>query len=458
MSMRQVFKPAKERPYIQKYGGTSLGSVERIQTIARRIARLKQEGFQKQAIVVSAMSGETNRLVDLMNQVNPDSPRDAYDLAVSAGEQVSVALLSAALAGQGLTATPLLAYQLGVRTNGLHSRARIESIETEALEQAWSAGSVPVIAGFQGVSKEQRITTLGRGGSDTSAVALAVACSASQCEINTDVAGVFTADPRYVPGARVIEVLDFEVALEMASLGSKVLHPRCVELAAKFHMPIKVRHSFDKDDSKGTWVMDTSVLAKGREDGLPKETAANTKQALESPVVAGVTLDRAVARVVLSMPRTSLLDSSSAQVGFSQVFGEVFAYLAQRGVNVDVIVHNDLGGEDCRIGFTVEENDLRRTEQDIQAWMQSTKDPSLTRVLKHMKVDTEGGLAKVSIVGVGMHSHPGVASRMFALLAGESIDIRMISTSEIKVSCVIAKQDGEKAAGAVHAGFFKDLA
>ena len=402
-------------PIVQKYGGTSVGTAERIRDVAKRVAAQHQEGWIRMAVVVSAMSGETNRLVALVRAVNPDAPAKAYDMAVASGEQVSVALMAAALAAEGVDAEPILSHQLGIFTDDFHSKARIKSIETDRIEACWKRGAIPVVAGFQGVTESLEITTLGRGGSDTSAVALAIAVGASFCEINTDVDGVFTCDPRVVNEARLIEEMDFEVALEMASLGSKVLHPRCVELGAKFQMPIVVRNTFTANDHRRTRVMNLS-----------------DKSNLEAAVVSGVTLDRDVAKVtLLGLPFDTKLVSG------------IFSAVAEAGVNVDIIVHNlpEPGGKTMHLGFTT-------TKGEVDASLKAVKS-AWSRADHTVEIDC----AKVSVVGVGMRSHPGVAATTFQALSQAGIDIRMISTSEIKISCVVDAAKADEACRVLHKAF-----
>jgi aspartate kinase len=389
---------------VQKYGGTSVGTVERIQSVAKRISGQVASGMNQMAVVVSAMAGETNRIVGLVNEVNPLADHKSYDMAVAAGEQVSVGLLCAALRGNGVRAEPLLAYQLGVITDDLHAKARIQLINTERIEQCWEQGEIPVVAGFQGVTRNLEITTLGRGGSDTSAVALAVALHADLCEINTDVDGVLTADPRVVPNARLIEVLDYDVALELSALGSKVLHSRSVELGAKYSLPMVVRHSFCPDEKRST-----------------KLVALNEKQALEAPVVSGVTLDRSIGKITLrDIPHNKI--------------SEVFSKVAAREINVDIIVHDKHD-----VGFTVAGSELNDAADAV-------KDMA--------SLEKTDGLSKVSVVGLGMRSHPGVASKVFSVLSENDIEVLMISTSEIKISCVVREGEGEHATRLLHAAFF----
>ncbi len=409
----------RTQPIVQKYGGTSVGSVERIQNIAHRIAGHHRAGFRQLAIVVSAQAGETNRLVELIGQVNPRAPKPAYDMALAAGEQVSVALAAAALAGAGMDAVPLLGHQLGILTDNFHSRARIQSIRTDAIRHCWQRGQIPVIAGFQGVTEDAAITTLGRGGSDTSAVALAAALDAGLCEINTDVDGVFTADPRKVPAARLIPLIDYEVALEMAALGSKVLHPRCVELGRKFRLPMVVRNTFKPDSHEGTRIMMMS-----------------TEQRLEAPVVSGVTLDPSVVRFTIEH-----VPNAAAAVA------RIFRAISDANVNVDIIVFNREGGAGAmEIGFTVGGADQEATAEALQGLREDGP-------FQQMGIRTVGDLAKVSVVGVGMQGHAGVATRTFQALTQADIEMQMVSTSEIKISCVVPSRDGERAMQVLHAAF-----
>lgn len=393
-----------------------MGSPQRIQAVARRIANQYRDGFRQIAVVVSAMSGETNRIVDLVSQTNPNASPFSWDLAVSAGEQVSVALLTAALEAEGIPVVPYLAYQLGILTDEHHSRARVLSIDCTGIEENWRDGIVSVVAGFQGVTKNRKITTLGRGGSDTSAVALACAINASFCEINTDVDGVYTADPRMVPGAKLIAKLDYEVALEMAAMGSKVLHPRCVELGAKYNIPLVVRNSFKEDASERTVVM--------KLEG----------EMIESPAVNGVTLEKQVARVIIT-----------ALPGQKPLISDVFNAVAKAGVNVDMISFEETGNaKDRVIGFTVTEGEQKITEKALA---------SLKGAYPSLSYFIESGFAKITAVGVGMHSHSGVAASFFSTLSEHNIPIFMISTSEIKISAVVKKEDSEKSVMSLHEVF-----
>jgi aspartate kinase len=405
---------------VQKYGGTSVGTPERIRDVAKRVGAQYKQGYRHLAVVVSAMSGETNRLVALVNAVNPKAPAKSYDMAVASGEQVSVALMTAALAAEGIPSEPFLSHQLGILTDHFHSKARIKSITVDPIEDCWKRGVIPVVAGFQGVTENMDITTLGRGGSDTSAVALAIAVNAAFCEINTDVDGVYTCDPRVVPDAKLIERMDFEVALEMASLGSKVLHPRCVELGAKFEMPIIVRNTFTPNNHRRTCVMKLS-----------------DRENMEAPVVSGVTLDRDVVKTTLMGLKAD-----------AKVISRIFSTMAEAGVNVDVIVHDLVnqsiqGNEQMQIGFTT-------SVADAELALSALKSDIATF---GWKVSTERDCAKVSVVGVGMRSHSGVAATAFHALTKEGIAIRMISTSEIKISCVIDSKAADLACRALHQAF-----
>lgn len=415
---------SKEASVVQKYGGTSVGDPQRIRQVAARAARLHREGWNRIAIVVSAMAGETNRLVGLMKEIHPTGTHRsrAYDMAISAGEQVSVGLMAAALEAEGIASAPLLAYQLQILTDEKHGQAKIQSIRTELIENAWNKGAIPVVAGFQGITSEMEITTLGRGGSDTSAVALAAALGAAFCEINTDVDGVYTADPRYVKDARLIEELDYETTLELAALGGKVLHSRCVELAAKHHVPLVVRSTFQPDDARRTRIMNF---------GLEK--------ALEAPVVSGVTLDEDVAKVTVQKipPNSSML---------TRLFSEV----AAREINVDIIVHDRQSeGLLNRVGFTVQ-------RQDLASAVEAVENLKKQGALDSVEVSTQSDLAKVSAVGLGMRSHSGVALKVFDTLSENGIEILMVSTSEIKISCVVPLEQGKQAAQLLHSVFFAD--
>ncbi len=398
---------------VHKYGGTSVGTVSKIWHVAERTQRFHRAKTPRIAVVVSAMSGETNRLVNLVRETNPAATGSCYDLAVASGEQVSVALVGAALEKVGLKPALFLSYQLGILTDENHSKARIKSIAVEKIFAAWNQGLVPVVAGFQGINDLGGITTLGRGGSDTSAVALAAALGAESCEINTDVDGVYSCDPRIVSNAKHIAKMDFATALEMAALGSKVLHPRCVELAWKYDIPLIVRNTFSPDDHRRTYIM------------------KNAYENLEAPIVSGVTLEKDVVQYQVEAKNLSV-----------PLLGFLFQHLAKENINVDIIVKGISAAKET-LGFTVGATDKSATEN----------------ILKEMQakdfIDFEHwqNLSKVSIVGVGMHSHSGVASQTFLVLEKAQIKVSMISTSEIKISCVVTQKDGEKACKILHESF-----
>lgn len=401
----------REKITVKKFGGTSVGSIERIEAVADRILEDLQKG-EKPIVVASAMSGETNRLVRLANDIDPLYRGLAYDMLLASGEQVSIALLAIALEKRGLKAIPLLAHQLGIQTDSIYSKARIKSIDGEKLLRYVEQSYIPIVAGFQGVNEEDRITTLGRGGSDTTAVALAAAIQAPTCEIYTDVPAVFTADPRLVKKAREIPVLSFEEMMEMASLGSKVLHFRCVELAVKFGVRIHVRSTFEKRE--GTWVVPEG-------------------ENMEAPVVSSVTHDAST--VVFKLFPIPMGEGFKA---------ELFQQLSERGIVVDIITqsHNEEGQ---RLAFSVSEEDAGPAEALLSSWKQ-----------RGVKVDVMKNMAKISTIGVGMRNHPGVAARFFKILDGEKIPVHLVTTSEIKISAVIDRENLGRAAEALHTEFDLD--
>lgn len=396
---------------IQKYGGTSVGSLERIREVAGRIARTRREGHQV-VVVVSAMSGETNRLVALAHEVTRSPNEREMDMLLSTGERVTIALLAMALQEQGCPAASFTGRQVGIFTDSAHTNARIERISAERLSESLAQGVVPVVAGFQGIDARSDVTTLGRGGSDTTAVALAAALKAERCEIYTDVEGVYTTDPNIVPNARKLKRISYEEMLEMASLGAKVLQARSVEFAMKYGVPVLVRSSFN--DKAGTLV-------------------TGEDQEMEQVVVSGLTYDKNQAKLTL----VGVPDRPGIA---SKVFGGV----AEENIVVDMIIQNVSQGGMTDISFTVPRDQARKAmtimtkiREDIGA-----SDLHLTE-----------NIAKVSIVGVGMRSHSGVAAKMFATLAREGINIMMISTSEIKISCVIDSKYTELAVRTLHEAF-----
>ncbi len=397
---------------VQKYGGTSVGDPDRIRNVARRVVETVKAGHRV-AVVVSAMSGQTDRLVALARELGGEDadPRE-YDQIVSTGEQVTIALTAMAIQRLGQPARSFTGAQMGMRTDTAHTRARIESIDTHVLRDALDRGQVAVLAGFQGIDDAGNITTLGRGGSDTSAVAVAAALGADVCEIYTDVDGVYTADPRIVPGARKLARVSYDEMLEMASLGAKVLQIRSVRFAMRYAVPLHVRSSFN--DSTGTWV-------------VPEE------QVMEQLVVSGVTYNRNEAKIRVRGVRD-----------VPGVAARLFSPLAQDGVVVDMIIQNLSQDGATDMTFTVPRDAYARS-------LELTRKTG--REIGAQSVDGDPEIAKVSIVGLGMRDHAGVATRMFQVLADEGINIQLISTSEIKVSVVIEEKYTELAVRALHAAF-----
>jgi len=398
---------------VQKYGGTSVGSPERIKNVARRVARWKARGHQL-VVVVSAMAGETNRLIALAKelQAHPD-PRE-LDVMVSTGEQVTIALLSMALMDMGLKARSYTGSQVKILTDSSHTKARIVSIDEALMRRDLADGCVVVVAGFQGVDANGNITTLGRGGSDTTGVALAAALRADECQIYTDVDGVYTTDPRIVPEARRLKSITFEEMLEMASLGSRVLQIRAVELAGKYRIKLRVLSSFE-DEGEGT-------LITFEED-----------QKMEQASISGIAFNRDEAKItILGVP-------DRPGIAY-QILGPV----GDANIDVDMIVQNVSHDGMTDFSFTVHRNDFQKTLKILEP------------VVKHIKargVESGDRIAKVSVVGVGMRSHAGIASAAFRTLAEEGINIEMISTSEIKISIVINEKQMELAVRALHKAF-----
>ena len=397
---------------VKKFGGTSVGSTERIGHVAALIARSRAEG-RRPIVVASAMSGETNRLVDLAGQIDPHYRGPAYDMLVASGEQVAIALIVIALAKLGVEAKPLLAYQLGIETDRVYSKARIKNIQTRTLEDLLERSIVPVIAGFQGVDDEQNITTLGRGGSDTSAVAIAAALGLDTCEIYTDVPAVFTADPRLVPRAREIAQLSFEEMMEMASLGSKVLHVRSVEIGAKHGVRIHVRHTFQ--EREGTWIVPEGEI-------------------LENPVVSAITHDGATTIFkLLHIPADT------------EFMAQLFSSLSAKGVSIDIISQSELE-KGYRLAFSVTAEDEPLVRGVLKTFLPSG-----------IEVQVLENVAKLSTVGVGMRNHPGVAARFFTVLAAQGVQVHLVTTSEIKISVIIDRSKLEAAARALHTEFNLDV-
>jgi aspartate kinase len=404
---------------VQKFGGTSVGSIERIRSVAAR-ALATQAAGNDVVVIVSAMSGETNRLLKLATELNPRPDSREMDALAATGEQVSAALTAMAIHALGGRAQSFLGYQLKVLTDSAFMKARIKAIDADRVHETLRAGKIAVVAGFQGVDEAGNITTLGRGGSDTSAVAIAAAIGASECEIYTDVDGVYTTDPNVCKSARKIDRISYEEMLELASLGAKVLQIRSVEVAMKYGVKVHVRSSFS--DAPGTWVV-------------------GEDPSFESVVVTGVACDKGEARVMLVG-----VDDRPGVV--AQIFGE----LAAEHISVDMIIQN--APSDVAVGatpafktdvtFTVSKTELAKTRQIVEA---------MATNVGALAVRYDEAIAKVSIVGLGMRSHAGVAARMFGLLAAEGINIHAISTSEIKVSCIVATQHAEAAVRVLHDGF-----
>ena len=400
------------RLIVQKYGGTSVGNPERILGVAQRVKGYIDKG-DKVVVVVSAMSGETNRLVALGEEVwGPQFNHRELDVLYSSGEQVSVALVSLALEKVGVTAKSFLADQIPLRTDGEFGKARIVEIESKSLKEAIADGIVPVVAGFQGVTADSLITTLGRGGSDTSAVAVAAALDAEECEICTDVDGVYTADPRIIKKANRLDQITFEEMLELASLGSKVLHPRSVELAGRHKVPLRVVSTFD--EGPGTLISF---------DG----------DNMEGAVVSGIAHASDEAKITIE-----------GVADIPGVASKIISPVSAANIDVDMIVQNTSAEGLTDFTFTVKRPDF----DEAQALLRSVSEDIGAR-----KVSGDPQIAKVSVVGVGMRSHAGVASRVFDALARENINIQMISTSEIKISVVVDEKYTELAVRSLHAEF-----
>jgi len=403
---------------VQKYGGTSVGSLERMRIVAERALRTQKEGNDV-VLIVSAMAGETNRLLGMAHEISSVPDMREMDALAATGEQVSAALVSMTIHAMGGRAQSLLGHQVRMQTDAAFTKARIHTIEGSKVRSTLDKGAIAVVAGFQGVDPDGNITTLGRGGSDTSAVAVAAAIKADVCEIYTDVDGVYTTDPNICPSARKIDRISYEEMLELASLGAKVLQIRSVELAMKYGVPIHVRTSFS--DALGTMV-------------------TKEEEGLEAVVVAGVAYDKSEAKVQL----INVPDRPG-------IVATVFGALAERNVSVDMIVQSPSreGGTTTDVTFTVAKTDLARCKDVIESCARETGGAA---------VEYDPDIVKVSIVGLGMRSHAGIAAKMFRLLAAENINIQAISTSEIKVSCLIHSKYTELAIRTLHDGFGLDRA
>jgi aspartate kinase len=414
---------------VHKYGGTSMGSTERIRNVAKRVAKWSRAGHQM-VVVPSAMSGETNRLLALAKELAPAKADDAYhrelDQLAATGEQASSALLAIALQAEGLASVSYAGWQVAIKTNSAYTKARIESIDDARVRADLAAGKVVIITGFQGVDGQGHVTTLGRGGSDTSAVAVAAALKAQECLIYTDVDGVYTTDPRVVPEARRLKTVSFEEMLEMASLGSKVLQIRSVEFAGKYKVPLRVLSSFTP------WDIDLQEEAKSG-TLISFEEDENMEQA----VVSGIAFNRDEAKIsLLGVPDTPGIAS--------QILGAV----AQANIEVDMIIQNVSHEGKTDFSFTVHRNDFARAIDLLKSVVAAK--------LGAREVIGDAKICKVSIVGIGMRSHVGVASKMFRALSEEGINIQMISTSEIKTSVVIDEKYMELAVRALHKAFDLD--
>jgi len=407
---------------VAKFGGTSVADLDRIRAVAQRVKREYDAGHQM-AVVVSAMAGVTNDLVALTREAHALHDAREYDVVVSTGEQVTAGLLAICLQEQGVPARSWLGWQVPIRTSDAHARARIESIDIDEMERRFSDGQVCVLAGFQGIGPDNRITTLGRGGSDTTAVALAAALKADRCDIYTDVDGVYTSDPRIVTRARKLSKVTYEEMLEMASLGAKVLQTRSVELAMNHRVPVQVLSSFDDavgSERPGTLVVDEEDI-------------------VEHEIVSGVTYSRDEAKITLVQV--------SDRPG---VAAAIFGPLADANVNVDMIVQNvSEDGTSTDMTFTVTRGDLDRAIEILTARQEELGFTSLV---------PDANVVKVSVVGVGMRSHAGVAQRMFSALAERGINIQVISTSEIKISVLISEEFTELALRALHTAYGLDAA
>ena len=399
---------------VQKFGGTSVGTVERIHRVADRVAQTQREG-NRIVVVLSAMSGETDRLIKLAHEVTSAPDEREMDMLLSTGERVTISLLAMELRGRGINARSFTGRQVGIMTDSAHTKARIARVTADRLREALDQGIVPIVAGFQGINEQSDVTTLGRGGSDLSAVAVAAALKADRCIIFTDVDGVYTADPNIVPAAKRIDKISYEEMLEMASLGAKVLQTRSVEFAAKFNVPVEVNSSFK--EGKGTLV-----------------TKEDTD--MEAAAVSGVTGDRNQAKITI----VGVPDKPG-------IAARIFGPVAESHINVDMIIQNISQAALTDLSFTVPRADLKKAVPIIQA---------VAKDIEAKSVSVTEAIAKVSLIGVGMRSHSGVAAKMFEVLSREGINIMMISTSEIKISCVIDEKYLELAMRSLHSAFGLD--
>ncbi len=405
---------------VQKYGGSSVSDAESVKRVARRIVETKQAGNDV-VVVVSAMGDTTDELIDLAEQVSPNPPGRELDMLLTAGERISMAVLAMAIYDLGFEARSYTGSQAGLITDSTHGRARIIDVTPGRISQALSDGAIPIVAGFQGVSQDTKdITTLGRGGSDTTAVALAAALKAEVCEIFTDVDGIFTADPRIVKKALKLDQIAYEEVLELAANGAKILHSRCVEYARRFNVPIHVRSSFNKNE--GSWV-------------ISQEAKDAT---MEQPIISGVAHDLGDAKLTL----VAVPDKPG-------IAATIFETVASNGVNVDMIVQNIAASDTNKtdVTFTLPKIDGKKA----LAALESIKDK-----IQYQELILDENIAKISLVGAGMRSHPGVSADLFRALAQAGINIEMISTSEIRISVVTRAEDAAKAVQAIHSAFDLD--
>lgn len=395
---------------VQKYGGTSVGTIERIKNVAQRVVQTKERGYRV-VVVVSAMGDTTDDLVDMAYAISDNPHKREMDMLLSTGEQVSIALLAMAIQSLNHQVISLTGAQCGIQTSSRHSKAKIDAIHTERLDRELDAGKIVIVAGFQGVNKDMDITTLGRGGSDTTAVALAAALQAERCQIFTDVDGVYTADPRIVPSAKKIDKISYDEVLELAALGAQVLHPRAVELAGKYQVPLEVRSSFNEND--GTIIGEVSEL--------------------EKVLIRGISLDENIAKIsVLEVP-------DKPGIAF-----KLFSLLAGADIHVDMIVQNVNRNNVNDITFTVALDELQNAVEIAQQFAFE---------VGAEKVEYDRGVAKLSVVGTGVVANAEVASKFFEALFEIGINIQMISTSEIKISCIIDKHNGKEAMKHIHEKF-----
>jgi aspartate kinase len=393
---------------VQKFGGTSVATVEKILNVADRVLDERKRG-NNVVVVVSAMGKSTDELISLAKQVSTKPSKRELDMLVTTGEQVTIALLAMALHEKGHDAVSMTGWQAGVETEPIHGSARILNIDTDRINRAIREGKIVIVAGFQGITEDGEITTLGRGGSDTSAVALAAALGADRCDIYTDVTGVYTADPRYIPSARQLSTISYDEMLELANLGAGVLHPRSVEFAKNYQIPLVVRSSTEKVE--GTYVLEETIME-------------------ENLVVRGVAFEKDITKLTVYGLSNEIASLSS-----------VFTPLAKNNVNVDIIIQNASDQNLNTLSFSIKTDELQEALQVLEEHKES---------IGYDHIEYESGLAKVSIVGSGMISNPGVAAQMFASLAEKDIFVKMVSTSEIKVSAVVNEDQMLKAAEILH--------